>query len=97
MYKLCSEKCSLDEEQNRIISQVIKNFKLRGIDLDDKKQNRIKEINKKLSKLSNDFSNNIVDDEAKYEYIISDIEYIKNIPETTLNMAKTLADKKKIK
>jgi len=96
MYNICLEKGDLDDEQTRIISESIKNFKLRGIDLGKDKQTRIKEINKKLSKLSNDFSNNIVDDEAKYEYIINDIKHIKDLPETTLKIAKDLAKKKDI-
>lgn len=41
----------LDEEQKRIMYLGIKTYKDRGIDLDTQKQNRLKEINKKISQL----------------------------------------------
>ncbi len=97
MYVYCLENSVLDNEQKRIIEETVKNFKLRGISLDEKKQNKIKKINKSLAKLSNNFSNNIVDDEAKYEYIIEKDEYIKDLPKTTLKITKDLANKKGIK
>ena len=96
MYIYCLENCKLDADQKRIIEETVKSFKLRGIDLEKEKQDEIKDINKHLAKLSNDFSNNIVDDEAIYEYIIKDFESIKEVPKTTLDIAKKLAEKKGI-
>ncbi len=95
MYAHCLENCNLDEEQYRIIDETVKDFKFRGIDLDKDKQDEIKEINKRLSKLSNDFSNNIVDDEANYSFIVTNFEDIKELPEATLNIAKKMAEDKK--
>jgi oligopeptidase A len=94
MYVYCLENCELDTEQKRIIEETVKNFKLRGIDLDYNKQKELKEINKTLAELSNKFSNNIVDDEANYFYKVSDYNDIKDLPQTTLNLAKQLAEKK---
>lgn len=96
MYSYCLENCTLDSEQHRIIEETVKDFKLRGIDLDKEKKDEIKTINKTLAKLSNDFSNNIVDDEANYSFLITDFEDIKDLPETTLNLAKKMAEAKKV-
>ncbi|MDD3646766.1 MAG: M3 family metallopeptidase [Candidatus Gracilibacteria bacterium] len=94
MYLYCLENCKLDDEQKRIIEETVKSFRLRGIDLEKDKQDEIKTINKKLAKLSNDFSNNIVDDEAEFFYTITNFEDIKNLPESTLKLAKSLAKEK---
>lgn len=84
----------LDEEQTRIMYLRIKWFKDRWIDLPIDKQDRLKELNKELSKLSDDFSNNIVDDEALFEYFITDFESIKDLPEEVLELTKKSAEDK---
>lgn len=78
----------LDEEQKRIIFLRIKDFKDRWIDLAEEKQKRIKIINKKLSKLSESFSNNVLDEEKNFEYLITDYKLIKNLPKEVLKTAK---------
>ncbi|MDP2090070.1 MAG: M3 family metallopeptidase [Candidatus Gracilibacteria bacterium] len=78
---------NLDEEQTRIMYLRIKAFKDRGIDLPKDKQDRLKELNKQLSKLSDDFSNNIVDDEAQFSYTITDFSAIKDLPKEILDNA----------
>lgn len=84
----------LDKEQERIMYLRIKSFKDRWINLDEKKQNRLKQINKELSKLSEKFENNIIDDQAKFEYFIDDFEVIKDLPEDVLKNTKEGAEKK---
>ncbi len=84
----------LDEEQTRIIYLRIKAFKDRWIDLSIDKQNKLKELNKQLSKLFDDFSNNIVDDEAKFEYLITDFECIKDLPNEVIEIVKRNAENK---
>lgn len=94
MLVYCQENCDLDEEQKRVLFLRIKSFKERWIDLDEKKQKRLKILNKKLSKLSNDFSNNVVDDQSLFEYVIKDFEQIKDLPEDVLELAKKQAEEK---
>jgi len=88
------ENLELDEEQKRIMYLRIKSFKDIWIDLPKDKQEQLKEINKKLSKLSDDFSNNIVDDEVKFEYLISSFEPIKDLPKEVLEITNKNADEK---
>jgi len=87
-YLYVSENLELDNEQRRIIDLRIKAFKDRWIDLNSDKQNRIKEINKKLWELSDKFTNNIVDEEKEFEYLITDFEIIKDLPVEILEIAK---------
>ncbi len=94
--KYCFENCDLNADQERALEIRLKGFKDSGIDLPEEEKNKLKELNKIWAKLSNDFSNNIVDDEATFEYIIEDFEVIKDLPEDILNNAKkAAADKNK--
>ena len=88
------EHLELDNDQERILYLRIKAFRDRWIDLDDKQQEELKELNKTLSKLSDDFSNNIVDSEAEFEYVITDCKTIKDLPKEVLDIAKSKADQK---
>ncbi len=85
----------LDSDQKRLMKLRIKSFKDRWIDLDKDSQDKIKQINKDLSKLSNDFNNNIVDSEAEFEYLITNGEIIKDLPNEILQSAKNNALEKK--
>ena len=85
--KYVSDHSKLDEEQKRVMHLSIKAFKERGIDLSEKKQEKLKKINKKLSKISDQFENNVIDDKATFEYIITDFEDIKDLPKEVLEMA----------
>lgn len=87
-YVYVKENLELDEEQKRIMYLRVKSFTDRWIDLPVEKQNRIKEINKKLWELSDKFTNNIVDDEKTFEYLITDFEIIKDLPTDVLEIAK---------
>ena len=84
----------LDDDQKRILYLRIKAFKDRWIDLNSKQQDRLKELNKELSKLSDSFSNNIVDSEGEFEYLIENREVIKDLPEEILDATKKIAEKK---
>lgn len=86
--KFSWENRELLSDQKRAMYLRIKAFKDRGIDLDTDKQNRLKELNKILAKLSNDFTNNISDDESKFSYEITDFECIKNLPKDVLTSVK---------
>lgn len=85
---------SLDIEQKRIMDLRIKSYKDRWIDLPIEKQAEIKKINKKLWELSDKFTNNIVDDEKTFEYLITDFEIIKDLPSDVLEVAKIAWEEK---
>lgn len=93
----CYENCELNNDQKRALELRIKDFKDRGINLSEEEKNTLKELNKVWSELSNNFSNNIVDDEATFEYIIEDSEVIKDLPEDVLKKSKNAAEAKEKK
>ncbi|MFA7083672.1 MAG: M3 family metallopeptidase [Arcobacteraceae bacterium] len=89
-------KSSLNDIQNRVLENEIRDFKLGGCGLDDEKKKRLKQINLKLSKLSNTFSQNILDATNAYEMIVDDFEDVKEIPQSDLALA-TFEEEGKIK
>ena len=89
-----NDNCKLDSDQKRIMQIRIKTFKDRWIDLNKKDQEKLKKINKKLWKLSDVFSNNIVDDEKTFEYTITDFEVIKDLPKEVLEITLEAYNKK---
>ncbi len=88
MLQICLKNCKLDSEQTKIIEDGIKAYKVRGIDLDLEKQDELKNISQKLSKLTTDFSNNVLDSENEFNYVITDFEIIKDLPKEILESVK---------
>lgn len=62
----------LSDIRKRILEKQILSFKSSGIGLDKENKEKIKAINLELSKLGNDFSQNVTDATNKYELIIED-------------------------
>jgi len=96
MLKICLKSWGLDLEETRIITKSIEWFEVRGIDLSQEKQTQLKNISKKLSELSQNFSNNVVDSKKEFEYNIEDESIISEMPDDDKQAAKDRAIKKNI-
>lgn len=83
-----NEKESLNHEQKKVLELNILNFELSGAHLDEKKKERLQEINIKKSELSNNFSQNLLDATNDYEYIITDKKDIEGLPQSDIESAK---------
>jgi len=79
---------SLSYDKKRVLELNIQNFELSGAHLDKKIKKRLQEINIKLSELSNDFSQNLLDATNTYEYIIEDETEVEGIPTSDKESAK---------
>lgn len=64
---------NLDEEQISYIEDIIINYKMLGLDLPEDKYERVKEIKKELSELSNDFSLNLSNEKSKFELTLDEL------------------------
>jgi oligopeptidase A len=85
---LDSEKNSLNQEQMRVLQLNIQNFELSGAHLKDETKERLQTINIRLSELSNEFSQNLLDATNEYAYIITDEKDIEGLPESEIENAK---------
>ncbi len=79
---------SLTSEQNKVLDDAILGFKLSGSDLDETKKSSLAEISLRLSDLSNNFSQNLLDATNAYELIITDEKDVQGIPESDKAAAK---------
>ncbi|QJC34856.1 M3 family metallopeptidase [Enterobacteriaceae endosymbiont of Donacia piscatrix] len=71
---------NLDKLQNKSINNIIRDFNLSGILLNQKKKILYLQIIKKLVKLQNDFNNNIFDSTRKFKKYILDKKKLDGIP-----------------
>ncbi len=83
-------------EQNKVLEDSIRGFKLSGIDLPIVKQKRLEEIDLRLSELSNHFSQNLLNEIKAYELIIEDENDVKNLPSSDKELALCEIDGKKV-
>lgn len=82
------EKSTLNNIQNKVLENEIRDFKLSGCHLENNKKKRLEEINLKLSELSHKFSQNLLSATKSFEMIIEDFEDVKEIPASDLDLAK---------
>ncbi|MFW2567684.1 M3 family metallopeptidase [Aliarcobacter butzleri] len=83
-----NEKSILNNIQNKVLENEIRDFELSGCNLENNKKKRLEEINLKLSELSHKFSQNLLNATNAFEMIITDFEDVKEIPQSDLELSK---------
>lgn len=79
---------SLNSIQKKVLENEIKDFELSGCHLNEDKKNRLKELNLKLSELSQKFSQNLLNATNNFEMICENFEDVKELPKSDLELAK---------
>ena len=82
------EKSTLNDIQNKVLENEIRDFKLSGCHLENDKKKRLEEISLRLSELSHKFSQNLLNSTNAFEMIIDNFEDVKEIPASDLELAK---------
>jgi len=80
--------------QLKIIDDMLRDFELSGVALSIEEKSRFEAIQARLSKLSNQFENNVLDAGQAYHLHITDESRLKGLPEHALHGAKALAEEK---
>lgn len=80
--------------QKKAIEKNLREFELSGIALPKEQQQRFGEIAERLSELSANFSNNVLDATMDWELVEEDLNNLKGLPETALEAAKLSAEQK---
>lgn len=83
-----NEKSILNDIQNKVLENEIRDFELSGCNLENNKKKRLEEINLKISELSHKFSQNLLNATNAFEMIITNFEDVKEIPQSDLELAK---------
>jgi len=86
------EFATLDTAQQKIIRNALRDFKLSGIDLDNEKKQRYKEISQELSALASNYEENLLDSTNAWNKIIRDEQDLAGLPESALAQAKQTAE-----
>ncbi len=85
----------LKPAQRKIIENYLRDFHLAGVDLGAKEKIRFGELQKQLSQLSTQFSENILDATHAWTLHITDRDALKGLPEQTIKMAEENAKEQK--
>ena len=91
MIVYCLKNTKLDVEQTRILEPSKESYEVRWIALDPKTQKELKDINLQLSELWQNFSNNVLDSQKLFEYIVTDESIISEMPEDDKKVAQKKA------
>ncbi|NBI13092.1 oligopeptidase A [[Haemophilus] felis] len=83
-----------DLAQKKAIENALRDFKLSGISLPTDKQKRYGEISARLSELSAQFSNNVLDATMGWDKVIEDVAQLKGLPKSALQAAQQSAQSK---
>ncbi|KTD13532.1 M3 family metallopeptidase [Legionella hackeliae] len=86
----------LDNTQQKIIEDTLRDFELSGVALSKEKKERFEAIQTRLSALSNQFENNVLDATQAFSIHISDEKRLSGLPEHAIHTAHELAVEKKV-
>ena len=81
----------LESVDRRLLEETLKDFREAGADLTEDKRSRLQEISSELAKLTQKFSENVLDATNAWQMIVEDENQLKGLPETAINAARQSA------
>jgi len=96
LFKKIEQIKAKDDEAKTVVAHDIRDFVLSGVNLPEAEKKRMEEISLKLSELSNNFSQNLLDATNDYELIIKDKKDVEGMPASDIEAAKEEVDRKTI-
>lgn len=84
----------LNEAQQKVINNALRDFTLSGIALEDKEQQRYAELQQRLSELTTKFSENLMDATDGWSKLLTDEAELAGLPEMAIAAAKQQAEAK---
>lgn len=82
----------LSQARQKIVQNNILDFKLSGAELSNDAQNQLKQFDKRLSELSNQFERNVLDATQAWDKLVVEPEGLNGLPDSAKDMAKQLAE-----
>lgn len=82
---------ALTPSQKKVVDDALEDFKRSGVALPEKDKERFRTINLRLSELSMQFSNHVLDATNAWHYHLTDVNALKGIPESSLALLKEMA------
>ncbi|HEY9115974.1 MAG TPA: M3 family metallopeptidase, partial [Bacteroidales bacterium] len=88
------DRLELSQEQQRLLEETYTDFVRGGAELSEADKTKLKEINEKLSVLSLQFSENVLDENNNFELIIENKDDLTGLPESVISAASEAATEK---
>ena len=85
---------NLTTEQTTLLNKKYKGFSRNGANLSEDKKGKLRDIDKKLSKLKLKFGENVLAETNKFEMLITDAADLSGLPDGAIEAAKQLAESK---
>lgn len=86
---------NLDQAQQQVLTNEVRDFKLAGVALPEAKQQRYKTLSKRLSELTNKFEENILDATNSWTKLLEDDNRLSGLPDYAIQMTKEAAQHRK--
>ncbi|MAZ88835.1 MAG: oligopeptidase A [Cellvibrionaceae bacterium] len=86
----------LNQAQKTAVEHALRDFRLAGVDLPEDKKNRYSELKQRLSELSTEFSNNVLDATQGWFKQLDNVDALKGLPESALALAQQAAEQKQL-
>ncbi|WP_330927267.1 oligopeptidase A [Candidatus Sororendozoicomonas aggregata] len=83
-----------DEAQKKVIENQLRDFRLAGVTLPEAQKQEYKALKKRLSKLSSQFSDNVLDATMAWTKLITDETALSGLPESAIAASRQLAESK---
>ncbi len=96
LFKKIEQIKAADDEAKTVVFHEVRDFVLSGVKLPEEEKKRMEEISLKLSELSNQFSQNLLDATNDYELIIEDEKDVEEMQQSDLDAAKEEIDGKTV-
>lgn len=90
-YKTVAEQPGLDQAQRQSLDNALLDFHLSGVDLEETKKQRFKEISQELSQLTTKFEENLLDATNGWCKLVTDKSALQGLPESALALARQTA------
>jgi oligopeptidase A len=87
----------LDTAQKKVIDNALRDFRLSGIELDQAARDRYKTIQQELSKLTSQYSDNVLDATNAWHKQLTDESLLAGLPESARSLAKQTAEQRDLK
>lgn len=85
---------TLSRPQQKVVENVLRDFTLSGVGLEGEAAKRFAEIQQRLSTLSTEFGNHVMDATDGWEKFVDDVEALSGVPESVLTNLKAAAEAK---
>lgn len=87
---------SLNTAQKTAVDHALRDFRLAGVDLPESKKQRFSELKQRLSQLSTQFSNNVLDATQGWFKQIDSVDELSGLPDSAIALAKQAAEQRSL-